>query len=141
MYPETIKYTGCFFEPEQLQEHLKSYTRQILSREILNPHVTFAYRPEKVPSALFGQTVTLRAIGYGCDGENEALLVEFVNLLDCLKPYAGDIEIPHITLSISESAKAVNSRYLDFKPIMSFSLIGVFGGMDEAGTVHTESVL
>lgn len=137
MQTSTIKYTGCFFAPESLKNSLENYTRQKLIKEIANPHVTFAYRPEEVPAMLFGQRVTIRAIGYGCDGENEALQVEFVNLPDGLKPYIGDTAIPHITLSLSETAKAVNSRCLDFKPIKPFLLVGVFGGMDEAGTVHT----
>lgn len=141
MYPETIKYTGCFLGPELLQKCLKGYSRQTLSRKIANPHVTFAYHPETVPSELFGQTVTVRAIGYGCDGENEALLVEFDDLPEPLRLYAEAIAVPHITLSISESGKAVNSRMLNFNPITPFVLDGVFGGMDEAGTVHTEAFL
>lgn len=141
MQTGTIKYTGCFFAPELLKRSLENCTRQKLAKEIANPHVTFVYRPEEVPAMLFGQRVTVRAIGYGCDGENEALQVEFADLPDCLKPYTGDIAIPHITLSIAGSAKAVNSRYLDFKPIVPFPLTGIFGGMDEAGTVHTEAFL
>ena len=141
MYPENIKYTGCFFELQLLQAHLERYDRNPLVCPISHPHVTFVYRPEEVPAMLFGQRVTVRAIGYGCDGENEALQVEFADLPDCLKPYTGDIAVPHITLSIAESAKAVNSRYLEFKPIVPFPLTGIFGGMDEAGTVHTEAFL
>lgn len=137
MYVDTMRYTGCFFDPKLLKKHLKNYDRYPLSRTITDPHVTFAYRPKKVPSELFGQTVTVRAIGYGSDGENEALLVEFENLPDPLQSYTEAIPVPHITLSISESGKAVNSCMLKFKPITPFVLAGVFGGMDMAGTVHT----
>ncbi|MBQ3194773.1 MAG: hypothetical protein IJB59_14525 [Oscillospiraceae bacterium] len=137
MQTNTIKYIGCFFEPELLKRSLENYERQKLSKEISYPHVTFAYRPEEIPAMLFGQRVTVRAIGYSCNGENEALLVEFVNLPESLKAYTKNIAVPHITLSIAESAKAVNSYKLDFKPIAPFSLVGVFGGMDETGTVRT----
>ena len=137
MYVDTIKYIGCFFNSEQLQGFLKGYTRQKLDREIVNPHVTFLYRPTDVPANLFGQKVTINVIGYCCNGENEALLAEFVNLPKSLKAYTKNIAIPHITLSIAESAKSVNSYKLDFTPITPFTLDGIFGGMDEAGTVHT----
>ena len=137
MYADTIKYTGCFFDPQLLDRHLESCDRKQLRKTIANPHVTFSYRPREVPAMLFGQKVTVKATGYACDGENEALLVEFVNLPEILKVYTEEIAIPHITLSISESAKAVNSYKLDFKPIRPFTLDGVFGCMDEGGTVHT----
>lgn len=137
MHIDTIKYIGGFLDPQLLEKQLENCDRYPLGRTITTPHVTFAYRPENVPYELFGLTVTVRAIGYGCDGENEVLLVEFENLPEPLQAYAEAISVPHITLSISEFGKAVNSYRLNFEPITPFVLEGIFGGMDEDGTVYT----
>lgn len=134
---EEIRYIGCFFTPEDVEAAMLTQPRQRLYRTIAHPHVTFAYRPESVPAELFGLSVTVKAVGCGNDGENEALLVEFAELPPALKPLADEIPVPHITLSVSEDGQPVNSRYLDFRPIAPFFLTGVFGGMDEADGLHT----
>ena len=134
---KAIKYIGCFFEPAQLQEKLTGYERTPLFRTISAPHITFAYRPEAVDTALFGIPVTVEAVGYGNDGENEALQVVFRELPGELKNLADHIAVPHITLSVSEQGQSVNSRYLPFLPIAPFTLTGVFGAMDEAGNIYT----
>ena len=136
---EEMHYIGCFFAPEDVEAAMLTQPRQRLSRTILHPHVTFVYRPDTVPEALFGLPVTVKAVGYGNDGENEGLLVEFSDLPEDLAPLAARIPVPHITLSVSETGKPVNSRYLSFRSIDPFFLTGVFGGMDEAGAVRTFS--
>ena len=75
-------------------------------------HVTLSYRPsEDIWAELkpyIGKEVEVKVVGYGNDGQNEGLLVEFDGI-----PYYG-AEKKHITLSIAEGAKAVNTGFLDF---------------------------
>lgn len=133
---ENVKYTGCFFDPAVLAEKLLPYPRKPLQRPIEAPHITFAYRPVSAPVRLFGLPVTVQVCGYGCDEENEALLVKFVELPPQLAESAAEIALPHITLSVSETGEPVNSRRLTYRPITPFLLEGTFGAMDTSGTVH-----
>ena len=45
-----------------------------------------------------------------------------------LKELYDNIDIPHITLSISEDGKAVNTQMLDFMPTNEFKITTKFGG-------------
>ena len=134
---ETILYIGCFLDFQELHRLLKSYDRQVLYRTITHPHITFSYRPEEIPWELFGTPMTIRCVGYACDGENEALQVEFEDLSPDLRKLADRIAVPHITLSVSANGRSVNSGKLHFQPIEPFVIKGFFGGMDESSNIHT----
>ena len=130
-----IKYIGCFFDPEALRQIPKAGRTGPLYRTITHPHVTFAYRPQKVPVSMFGAPITVRVVGYGCDGTNEALQVEFIDLPEELLALAADIPIPHITLSVAENGKPFDSRFLNYHPTETYLLKGIFGGMALDGTL------
>lgn len=133
----SFKYIGCFFDREQVMRLAEKQRPERLFRPIVYPHVTFAYRPAEVPTALFGRRVTLQVVGYACDGKNEAFAVAFDRLPPELMPLAGAIACPHITLSVAADAEPVDSGRLTFQPIAPFTLEGVFGGIDRAGRLHT----
>lgn len=132
----TVKYIGCFFAPEEVKKCLTDLERNVLDREISAPHVTFSYEPKSVPWEFFGEEVTVKAVGYGNDGENEALQVEFIKLPAGLNELTSEIAVPHITLSVSKRGRSVNSRWLEFKPITPFAMTGIFGAMDDEGAIH-----
>lgn len=132
-----IKYIGCFFDREQLQEALKPLERTPLQRPIAQPHITVVYRPREIPVALFGLKVTAKVTGYGCDGENEALQVELIDPPQGLRQLVEKIPVPHITLSVSADGEPVNSSRLDFQRVAPFFLEGVFGAMTNADKVIT----
>ncbi len=134
---ETILYIGCFLDFQELHRLLKSYDRQVLYRTITHPHITFSYRPEEIPWELFGTKIKVRCIGYACDGENEALQVAFTDLSPDLQQLADQIAVPHITLSVAQNGRSVNSGKLHFHPIDPFAIEGIFGGMDADGFVRT----
>lgn len=134
-----IEYLGCFFDPYVVQSIPVNDRQGPLHRTIAVPHVTFSYNPSEVPGEWFGATVTVKVVGYGCDGKNEALLVELVELPPALQDLASKIQTPHITLSVAKLAKPFDSRYLVFTPIEPYILTGSFGGMDVEGTIHTEA--
>ena len=128
------RYRGCFIPTAQLEEAIR-HVGERLAKPVLHPHVTFAYLPETVDTALFGERLTLRAVGYGNDGQNEGLLVQPVSIPARLKPMFDSIEVPHVTLSVGEHGEAVNTRYLQFHPIEPFEIEGVFGGFIDSKTV------
>ena len=41
-------YVGCFINYHDLQKKVNSIRKVSLSRQIRNPHITFAYKPESV---------------------------------------------------------------------------------------------
>ena len=133
-----FRYIGCFVDPEELARKVEPLGRQRLGRVIANPHVTFRYQPETVDRSLFGRKITVIAVGYGCDGENEGLKVQLRIDDPALAKLAERIAVPHITLSVSLDGESVNTRYLDFSPVEAFELTAVFGGYTLFGKVVTE---
>lgn len=114
-----IIYTGVFF---------KEFKKCELSRKIKTPHVTFEYMPKVVDETLFGKQVTFRVVGYACNKENEGYFVEFVDGPKEIKEQFEKIAVPHITLSVGQGGRPVNTRYLKFQPIKPFEVKGIFGG-------------
>lgn len=113
-----IYYFGVFFDPEDLPIKGK------LKNVICNPHITFEFLPEQVPSNLLGEKVTVTVIGYGNDGQNEGLTVKLPHYVE---DYYKNNATPHITLSIAEGAKAVNTKNLVFTEIRPVTITGQFG--------------
>lgn len=134
---DTVKYCGCFLDPQAVKKGLDGVLRNVLYRQIPDLHITFAYRPDSVPWDEMGKEVRVNVVGYGNDGENEALLVEFAEVPAGLQELAARIAVPHITLSVSREGRSVNSRWLEFTPIAPYTLTGIFGVMDEDGQVRT----
>lgn len=120
-----IHYEG-FFITEELPH--------TLARNIEKKHITTEYKPAKTNDSLYGITADFEIIGYGNDGVNEGYKVRLVKIyaqdeqVAILKDLYDQIPVPHITLSLAEGAKAVNTCYLDFKPTESRIVSGIFRG-------------
>jgi len=136
---QKILYVGAFVSPTALADALYGVRSGHLGREIDTPHVTFRYAPREIPAELFGTPLTVRITGYGCDGENEGVSAEIITDSEELAAMAQEIAVPHITLSVSETGKPVNTRYLHFEPIVPFCIDAVFGGYTSDGTVCTDA--
>lgn len=133
------RYVGCFFPQEDLSTYIRPLNCSPLAKLIACPHITFSYKPEFVDESLFGEKLIVRAVGYGNDGRNEGLKVELVSASPKLAEAFQNIAVPHITLSISNDAEPVNTRYLVFDAIEPFELTGVYGGyVVETGKAVTE---
>lgn len=132
-------YIGCFIPFEELFEKIKILKGKRLFRIIQNPHITFVYEPDQVDESLFGQNIKVKIIAYGNDGRNEGVKVELFSDNQEIKKMAARIETPHITLSVSENGKSVNTKYIDFKPIDPIKIFGKFGGYTENGLVVTDT--
>ncbi len=125
----TIAYTGVFFDRESLYPLVaEKIGKQRLQQNIAYPHVTFRYMPQINCDEFFGEKVEFRIVGYGNNGLNEGLCIEWVSGPPELRQLFDEIIKPHITLSVSANSGAVKTRYLDFRPIEPFNITGVFGG-------------
>ncbi len=98
-------------------------------------HCTFKYHPneEEVFNDIVGKNFEVFLIGYGNDGMNSGFQIL---LPDELIPYYINydeqnpdvLKVPHITSSLSEGAKASNTKNLDFKPLEKpIRIVGKFG--------------
>lgn len=100
-----------------------------LSKDIEYKHITTEFKPSITHEHLYGQQATFLVTGYGNNRINEGYKVK---LISCesneLKELYDNIDIPHITLSISEDGKAVNTQMLDFMPTNEFKITTKFGG-------------
>lgn len=126
---QKVVYTGVFVDSKDLTHKLSMHgvKRTKLWREILNTHVTFQYRPETVDESLFGSPVDIRVVGYGVNSQNEGLLVEVICANKEVQKLCEQVAVPHITLSVSEDGKPVNTRYVDFVRIENpFVIQGVY---------------
>jgi hypothetical protein len=113
-------YYGLFFNKQLFQPDL--------SRAINKPHVTFCFEKGdtlELPEELSDMTASVTVIGYGNDGENEGYLVK-LNDPNLLRFYKGAKQM-HITISLSNTGKAVSTASLLFKSIPQFTLTGKFG--------------
>lgn len=128
-------YIGCFLPREELFSHADAISKEHLFRIIASPHVTFVFEPDKVDESLFGEKIRIRATGYGNNGINEGLKVELYSENNKLVEMIKNIQVPHITLSVSEDGKSYDTRFLEFHPIEPFELEGIFGGYMRDGTV------
>lgn len=125
---ELYEYVGCFFDYIELSEKVRSIRKNPLPCEKPKPHVTFVYGPSQVDTDLFGTEILATVVGYGNDGENEGVLVT----LSCQDPRLTEmieqIPCPHITLAVSQTGQAVNTRYLEFQPVEPVEIWGRYSG-------------
>ena len=120
-------YTGVFFNNET-SEMLRRFNSKKLARETKALHVTVLYKPSDAHEELFGSEVEIEVTGYGCNNENEGLSCKVTSENPEMQLLLDTIEVPHITLAVSERGKAVNTRFLDFAKPASFRCKGTYGG-------------
>ena len=123
-------YTGVFFDAAELDKIVDEITKTRLFRLIENPHVTFAFKPSRVNPDLFGQKAEFVIVGYACDGKNQGLQVAMrVSESMALYQEFRLIGNPHITVSVSEDGKPVDTGNMTFKPLFNELIIsGTYGG-------------
>lgn len=122
-------YVGCFVNKQELNVLTKNIRKNPLPQAIENPHITFQYKPSTVDEGLFGAKIQVKVTGYCNNGTNEGLLVELFSHNKEISDMINRIKTPHITLSLSDNGKAVDTRLLKFSPITPFFIEGVFEGV------------
>lgn len=121
-----IIYTGLFLNTTLFTTHEKL---------IRNQHVTHEFRPKEINKNLFGQTATLKIIGFGADDENEGYLVKITKASGEIYEAFKDIECLHITTGVSATGKPVNTANLNFEPCEPFTVEATYGGFTDKGKV------
>lgn len=110
-----------------------------LFRDITYKHITTQFRPEKTHPHLYGCKAKFAITGYENDGDNEGLKVQLVSVEneDCaeeLQELFKAIPNPHITLSVSEKGKPVNTGKLTMAdpvpPYINTTIVAKFGGFN-----------
>ena len=129
-----LSYEGIFFEGEtvDLIHSLEKVRLPIVNDEI---HCTFKYHPneKEIFDNLVGKEFEVLLIGYGCDGNNSGFELQFSSeIMQYYINYDGDnpqkLNVPHITASLAEGAKAYKTKNLHFEPLpQPISIKGRFG--------------
>lgn len=122
-----LKYEGLFFD-NATEDYIHSLEENKLECVNDKIHCTFKYKPtnEEIFNDIVGHKFVIELIGYGNDGKNSGFSVKLPNKLK--KYYLAKDVIPHITASISNNAKAINTRYLKFKKFEKpYKITGTFG--------------
>ena len=122
-------YTGVFFDLSELSNKFAAYIgEEKLSHIIDNPHVTFTFKPNGIKADLLGESVRFRVVGYACDGKNQGLKVDVVSMPSSLESEYNTIKTPHITISVSEDGRPVDTGRLDFEKVeIPFEIVGKYG--------------
>ena len=130
-------YVGCFINYHDLQKKVNSIRKVSLSRQIRNPHITFAYKPESVDESLFGKKIKIIITGYGYNEDNEGVKVELYSNDSEIVKMIKNIPVPHITLSVITNGKPVNTRNLIFNAVEPIEIEGIYVGYASSGDVIT----
>lgn len=102
-----------------------------LDKDIEFKHITTEFRPTKTHEHLYGTMATFTITGYANNGINEGCSVALKSCdNDELVDLFNNISVPHITLSVSNEGKPVNTKNLNFKDGFNGNTIvhAVFGG-------------
>lgn len=110
-------YYGIFFRYEDVQELAgRLFPGQRLAVDITAPHVTFAFRQamSEAFTRRLGEACQVCVVGYANDGRNEGFQVV---LSDALLSMCHGAATPHITISVAEDGKPIDTGALRFRPI------------------------
>lgn len=100
-----------------------------LKNDIEFKHITTEYKPAISHEHLYGIEAKFLITGYGNDDVNEGYKVKLISCeSEELRELYNQIAVPHITLSIAENGKAVNTKNLLFMPIDEHVVTAKFGG-------------
>lgn len=126
-----ILYTGLFVDSRELHEKIKNISGAgRLEQTVPNPHVTLTYyreQPETLAYNLIGKIYDIEIIGYACDGKNEGVKVRLIKPTKDLEATIEEDRTLHITISLADGARAVDTGKLNFEKIDPIRLTGVFG--------------
>jgi len=127
-----VIYQGLFVEPESKGRLIESQGEGALENVVSNMHCTFRFRPSLTEirnfSQLLGREFELKVVGYYSDGKNSGFEVELPQELESVYTNVHNVEngavvpsvektTPHITISMSEGAKASDTGMLPFEKI------------------------
>ena len=127
-----LSYEGIFFETDMV-DLIHSLETEKLEKVNDEIHCTFKYHPtnDEIFNDIVGKSFEIYLIGYGNDGQNsgfEILLPKELENYYINYDEQNLLKVPHITASLSDGAKALNTQKLKFKPLEKpIKVIGKFG--------------
>ena len=115
-----------------------------LEKDIQFKHITTEFRPKVTHEHLYGTKAGFVISGYANDGNNEGLYISKMTSSDKeLEDLFDNVEVPHITLSVSTVGKPVNTAKLNFSqlnPEDYYMVCGKFGGFNGKEVVFDKEV-
>lgn len=125
-----ILYEGFFFELDEDELMYSPWTNSKLEHRIDTPHITVYYKPSELHDYYYGKRGLFELYKYGCDDKNEGYKVRYIKS-DCIDvPWLFNlVDIPHVTISVSDDGKPKDTKNLDFKPCETYRYEAVFGAM------------
>lgn len=129
-----IRFTGLFFTGEEEQKLIRLEPIRLI-RCPRSFHCTFGYKPSHEDIIRFneivGETGTVLVDGHGQDEDNTGYRIIIPQeFREYFRNYDknGILKVPHITMSLSDKGRAVNTCYLDFNKLVEpFEISGKFG--------------
>lgn len=126
---ETL-YEGFFFELDEDKFMDSPWPNSKLEHRIDTPHITVFYKPSKLHDYYYGKRGLFELYEYGCDGKNEGYKVRYIESDWVAVPRLFNlVDIPHVTVSVSDDGKPKDTKNLDFKPCETYRYEAVFGAM------------
>lgn len=114
-----VVYEGFFFK--NLGGMLKSVVE--------HQHMTTQFMPTFYHTIMYGKKAKFKVVGYANDGKNEGLKIVMIEGDEKMRALYGLAPNPHITLSVSEEGKPIDTGDLNFYEIENGPVLeGVFGG-------------
>ena len=123
-----VKYQAIFINPEDVAKLIERQGEK-LPKEVKDMHCTFKYQPSETEiekfSELLGKEITLMVVGYWSDGKNSGYEIELSPEQEEAYTNAHSVDrggpvptvertTPHITVSMADGAKAVDTGRLPF---------------------------
>lgn len=123
-----VVYQAIFINPEDVTKLIERQGEK-LPREVKDMHCTFKYQPSEIEikkfSELLGKDIILKVVGYCSDGKNSGYEIELLPEQELAYSNVHSINqeqlvprvektTPHITVSMEEGAKAVDTGRLQF---------------------------
>lgn len=135
----SVIYNALFVDNEERAKLLTVGSKH-LSKINTEPHVTLHFRPtaENTYRNLWGGKATLKVVGYANDGKNEGVLVKVKAEDTLLQVLFDSVKTPHITISVSEDCKPVDTAKLDFQLCAPITLKATFGAFVSTGQLNCE---
>ena len=145
---ENIIYMGVFFAQEEVNAWAQAFDENGLEKRINNPHVTLKFRPSAEDIEALVPHIGEEVVdAYGNDRENAGFRIgEYETSAHTIRSMLESIKIPHVTTSISDAGKPVNTpRLFEGRkgcsfPIKPFVLKGKIGAFCSDGKVYTAAV-
>lgn len=123
-------YEGFFFELDEDELMYSPWSKPKLENRIDTPHITVYYKPSELHEHYYGKRGLFELYEYGCDDKNEGYKVRYIKSDSIDVPWLFNlVDIPHVTISVSDDGKPKDTKNLDFKPCEIYRYEAVFGAM------------